>query len=111
MKKSLFYSISFLIVILPLCAAAERCGRYACLEFADYGTRGHKEIKIRNKTSATLACFIRYENDVFTEIVTSVSTSYYLEPHYQTSWVSYRCDIQDQGCHPLLVKRGLCKST
>lgn len=109
--KKIILLFSFALIMLPFDAYAKRCGRYACLEFSDYGSRGYKEIKIRNKTDKTLACFIRYENAIFTELVTSSSSPYYLKPYYPSGSVSYRCDIQDEGCHPLLVSRGLCKKT
>ncbi|MDO6566931.1 hypothetical protein Q4561_07655 [Alteromonas sp. 1_MG-2023] len=103
--------IAVLIVSLspfvPNVAQADKCGATSCLT-----TRPNPdgiEIRIRPINPSPHACFIRWENYHYIEMISLESKPYLLKDKYDLSGVRWRCD-DARTCPNWMKDAGLCKN-
>ena len=96
--------ISFFV---PSMAQADKCGATSCL--ITRPTPNGIEIRIRPVNPSTHACFIRWENYQYIEIINLESKPYLLKEKHDLSGVRWRCD-DATTCPNWMKEAGLCQN-
>jgi hypothetical protein len=106
MRITIFLTVFFWLFSTTT-AQADKCGSTSCLitQVVPDGI----EIRIRPRLPTTHACFIRWENYHYTEILRLESKPYLLKDKFDLSGVRWRCDDANT-CPNWMKDAGLCKN-
>lgn len=105
--RLIVFLLFFALIFAPLIVQADKCGATSCLI-----TRSNPngiEIRIRPVNPGSHACFIRWENYQYIEIINLESKPYLLKDKYDLSGVRWRCDDANT-CPNWMKYAGLCRN-
>jgi hypothetical protein len=105
--RLIVFLLIFAFFYVPSTAHADKCGATSCLI-----TRPNPdgiEIRIRPVNPGSYACFIRWENYQYIEIINLESKPYLLKEKYDLSGVRWRCDDANT-CPNWMKYASLCRN-